>query len=305
MEYKARITNIVGYYAAILAITEVGLGTFLHALQLPFFVGFTLSLNQIFLLNRASFEAGIGASRVLPGSISCIGALLKSLAPFGKKLMPMVGISMQGLMFSVGTLLFGHSRLARLVGSFFASLWSFIQVITVYYLLFGLSFFMALGKLYDKVTGWIPISLPSIEMVVIGIISLKVVLALLTVFFAERLSSTALEAYCSKMKQITKKAPPVAPIKQSLKVSARLALKDICMLPFLLCVFISSMGLYLVDPNDTAWIIYIIRPLALGFLCFFIVRIIPIDRFCAWLEAKNLKSISGPLEVAVERMRAL
>src|SRR5262245_14165135 len=115
MNCENRATEVVGYYAAILAVTEVGLGAFLHALQIPFFVGYTLSLNQIFLLNRASFEAGSGASRLMPASLSCIGALLKALAPFGKKLMPMVAISMQGLLYTLAIVVFGHSRLGRVV----------------------------------------------------------------------------------------------------------------------------------------------------------------------------------------------
>ena len=303
---NATSTGVVGYYAAILSITEVGLGSLLYLFQMPFFVGFVLSLNQIFLLNRASYEGGKTASRLMPASISFIGAILKSLAPFGKKLMPMIGISMQGLLYNIPVILFGHCHISRLIGSAISSVWSIVHVFLIYYVIFGYTFFIAISKLYERATGWLPFAVPSIQGVIVGIVILKVILAIASVYLAESLSSTTMNKYFGRLKQFTRRARPVAPTqgkKKTVLENALLALKDICMLPFLFCALLSSMSFYLVPGVEDSWFLLIVRPMAFGFLCFFLIRITPVDKLMGWLERKNFHSISKPLKAALEKMQ--
>src|SRR5262245_25316383 len=114
--------DVCGTYAALLSASEIGLGSILHTFQVPF-SGHFLSLNQIFILSRASTEVGRNGSLLIPGSISFIAAALKSLSPSGKKLTPMLAIGMQGILFNTGIVLIGHNIAGRIFGACIASLW--------------------------------------------------------------------------------------------------------------------------------------------------------------------------------------
>src|SRR4051812_39288335 len=101
-----RRIELVGKYSAALSLIEVALGSLLHAFYVPFSGNF-LSLNQGFLLCRASVEAKERKLGRVGYGISNVSAVLKSLAPAGKKLGPMLSLSMQGLLFSSGEILLG------------------------------------------------------------------------------------------------------------------------------------------------------------------------------------------------------
>src|SRR5688572_22233186 len=138
----------VGRHAALLTVVEVGLGSLLHGLRIPL-SGQILSCNQGFLLCRAVKEAGPDErSRFLPATISNVAALLKSLSPAGKKLTPMLAISSQGLLFSLGCILLGPNFLGCLLGISLLSLWAFAQPILIAYVLFGSVLFQAASKLF-------------------------------------------------------------------------------------------------------------------------------------------------------------
>ena len=87
-------TDRVGTYAANLSLIEVGLGSVVHGLKLPF-GGQVLSINQCVILSHAARRLGINAKTGV-FTISTIAATLKSLSPAGNKLGPMLSISMQG-----------------------------------------------------------------------------------------------------------------------------------------------------------------------------------------------------------------
>ncbi|MFM8268834.1 MAG: hypothetical protein ACKN9V_01485, partial [Pseudomonadota bacterium] len=96
--------RITGVYAGILSLVEIGLGGLLHGMKIPF-AGTFLSLNQGFFLTRLiKLNCFSPDARTLPFRVSNITALLKSLSPAGKKLLPMLAISAQGFLFSFGTL---------------------------------------------------------------------------------------------------------------------------------------------------------------------------------------------------------
>src|SRR6185295_7221686 len=85
-------------YATLLSLTEVGLGSVLHAMHIPF-TGQLLSLNQIAVLSHAT---KMHPEKSAPLTISVVAALLKSLSPIGKRLTPMLALTMQGLLFTFG-----------------------------------------------------------------------------------------------------------------------------------------------------------------------------------------------------------
>ena len=129
----------VGKYAGLLALSEICLGSTLHALHIPF-TGTCLTLNQIFLLSLSARQD----PRSAPFLISAIAALLKSLSPQGKKITPMIAIAMQGFLFNCGTFLFGGRAPGVVFGAILASFWGTVQSLLLYYLIFGNSLIEAL-----------------------------------------------------------------------------------------------------------------------------------------------------------------
>src|SRR5690606_26328753 len=113
----------IGKKAALLSSIEIGLGSILHGLRLPL-AGHLLSLNQGFILTRATLEIEDSKS---PALISATSAILKSLSPAGKKLTPMLALSVQGQLFNLGPLLLGNNPVGRSLGMILLCIWGFIQ----------------------------------------------------------------------------------------------------------------------------------------------------------------------------------
>lgn len=121
----------VGLWAGTLAVTELGLGSLLHALHVPL-TGTLLSLNQGLFLSRVTRIDSLQThdrqrTKTLPLEISSVTAILKSLSPVGKRLTPMLAIAAQGFLFTSGTVLFGPNLFGVLVGSLLLSMWAIAQ----------------------------------------------------------------------------------------------------------------------------------------------------------------------------------
>jgi hypothetical protein len=244
----------IGLHATALSLSEVGLGSVMHALHIPF-TGTLLSLNQIFLLTRSLSQVSSNSRTFSPFSISASAALIKCLAPIGKKLTPMLAICMQGILYNLGILCFGNTLLGRLTGGVLSSIWGFLQPLLLYWLLFGPSFFQAVENL-----AWV-------ESLFYGLIVGKAIAAFLIVLFTPFLPASKFEQYFHKLSSITKSkrlsSVPKHPAKQ--------ALSDLCKPLFLASLVITVMFLYFSQGMSEILIWGIIRPLGAGFLCFFLM----------------------------------
>lgn len=280
------IENRNGFYAGLLAATEVGLGSALHAARIPL-RGQFLSLNQIFILLRASLEES--SSRFSPAMISNAAAVLKSLSPAGNKLTPMIAIAMQGWLFTLGILLFGHTFLGRFVGGALASLWAFIQPILLYGMIFGLN---TLSSSFKEIFSFFPAS-ESILLYCIGSLAL---LKIGLVIVLMQVPASWMDKYLRKINSTSKiKAsnPALSPIKG--------ALKQICKPLFLGSIVLSASFLYFAEKSAASLIWHLMRPLAVGFLLFYFLRLIPIQRLISSLENKSL--FGQTLSAALNRIR--
>jgi hypothetical protein len=113
----------VGTWAGTLALAEVGVGSFLHAAHIPM-TGTMLSLNQALFLSRITrLNHDLPGARSLGFEISSVTALLKSFAPVGKRLTPMLAIGVQGLLFTAGTTIFGPTLIGVIAGSMLLAVW--------------------------------------------------------------------------------------------------------------------------------------------------------------------------------------
>lgn len=260
--FKEATIPQIGIHAAALTFSELGIGSTLHALHIPF-AGTILSLNQIFLLTRHLCLSS-NQRDFSPFIISSHAALLKSLAPMGKKLTPMLAICMQGLLYNLGTFCFGNNLAGRWVGGILASLWSFCQQLILYSLLFGEALFQAFdAHRFMEGIFW-------------GILIGKVVLTTLVIFLTPLLPISRFEQY---LRFLSKTAESKRTVRQSF---LRQAFSDLCKPLFLFSILITTCFFYYSEGISKALLWGVVRPIGLGLLCFFIMRIFSLK----WARAK-------------------
>lgn len=195
----------VARYSAELTVMEVGLGSMLHAMHVPF-RGQFLSMNQGFLLSRASFVAAqsrTDATR-LTSQISLITACLKSLSPMGRRMTPMLAITVQGILFSLGQAIGGVSVLGHTLGITLISTWAFFQPILIGTLIGGMAFLNGLSVMIQKVT---PKAYPDLGWAILGsTLGLIWALGFLSVLLSRKLT----EDQWSALQERLKREPRVA-----------------------------------------------------------------------------------------------
>lgn len=175
---ESQSERIQARYVASLSLAEIGLGSALHALHVPM-TGQLLSLNQVYLLSRGVLRnPDCPDVRLFPFRISIAASLLKSLAPAGKKLTPMLAIAMQGILFGLPIYLLGARRIPVAVGAAISALWAYIQPILIYSLIFGQSLIEVGGFYLREFERFSHLGARVFVIVVASIIAIKVLLAI-------------------------------------------------------------------------------------------------------------------------------
>ncbi len=266
--------------AAILSLCEIGLGSILHGLSLPF-TGYLLSLNQIFFLSRSTLKTSNARA---PLVISSIVAVLKSLSPAGKKLTPMLAISTQGFLFSLGTMVCGANSIGVWIGAILASVWSFFQPMLLYYFIFGKSLFEALGFFYKKVLEWFPF-LPStnhsIFLTVLFLVLLKALLASLLVVVAILLPESKYQKWQKKILSVAK-TPAQKRLQEqesakkfSLAENVQNAFHSVWNPLFIFSLCLMIVSLLFVEHSWAQFIWLALRPVAISFLLYLLLLLVP------------------------------
>lgn len=284
----------IGKYSTAQSVSEIGLGSVVHSLKIPL-GGHALSLNQGLLLVLAtkSCAARLEAARVAIG-VSLIASALKSLSPSGKKVMPMLAISMQGLLFSAGVASLGLNFLGVTVGLLLLSFWGFAQPLLMAYLIFGETLFQAIEKLWTETAGKIGMSSDWGIGILLGVVAVKFTLSVILAYIAWRPGQAFEERYFARMEMLWERARTVIP-KRKVGVSAsghpwvtalRGAAVDL-LNPLFLVSFVLSVGfLVLTNVSESdAWI-FVLRTLLGGYLFFFLIRVMPVSWF-GRLVARN------------------
>lgn len=273
-------------FAAGLSAVEIGLGSLLHGLSVPF-RGSVLSLNQGFVLSRASFTGAESRARgvSLTHTISLTAASLKSLSPAGKKLTPMLAISVQGLLFSLGQLLFGVTWLGHSLGMVLIALWAIAQPILLGWILNGESFLKALDwaiRSFSPEYGY-PL--------VFGLVVLELFVGIGLVYLSKRMTAPEWEKFQARLSAYGKRKTGAK--KWLLPVSPLTLLSIALTLVFLF--FTESPG------ARTVWIW--VRPLGVMLFFAMLVHWVPVERLVPFLKL-NAPRIAETLEgVLVELKR--
>lgn len=294
MSDKSDSVIAVGKYSASLSLTEIGLGSFLHGFSIPF-AGQFLSLNQIAIMSRAS---SLQKDKLIALRISLISSLLKSLSPAGKKLTPMLAILSQGLFFSLGLSFFGLNPIGFFVAIALSAAWAFIQPILLLYFMFGktlldvIEYFQKDFKFLSQLT---------LQMTLILIVATYLVKLTLGVLLAWKLSRMSEKQFEDIQNKFNIKS--TRPRKKESRSQFLNALSDLMQPLFILSFILTAVFLYHSQSSSVQFIWALLRPLAIGVMIFYVIRIYPAENLVLYLETKGFKETSRSLQYALEILK--
>jgi hypothetical protein len=137
----------IGAYGAAAGSFEASVGAMLHAAQVPF-RGIALSSVQSMVMTYAGDGLGTRSKIIW---VPFIAAGMKALSPSGNRLNPMLAISVQGILFTVATTLFGWNIAGIMLGGFLIGAWAAAQGVLLQILFIGGD----LVHMYDVVLQWV------------------------------------------------------------------------------------------------------------------------------------------------------
>lgn len=280
--------DIASRYAMQLSLMEIGLGSFLHSFHIPF-SGFFLSLNQCFVLNRSLLhpQSSSSPSPFLPMAISNTAAIMKTLSPFGKKFTPMLALSMQGLLFNIGALIFGKNLLGRCIGSLLLSLWPMIQPALIYGVIYG-SIFVNMKDFYTQMLAKVPFfNDMNLQTIVLGFIFIHMALSLGVCFLTCLLPTRIMDNYDRLLMSYRPSHLKTLSVttKKTFLEKSREVLKDFISPIFLISLMLSGFFFYATLNSLGAFFFFFFRLIAVAFLTFFLIRNISTE-WCIRLFSK-------------------
>ena len=288
-----------GEQAALLSLIEMGLGSLLHSFKIPL-SGQFLSLNQIAFMTYTTKKS---QSREVALQISLIASLLKSLSPAGKKLTPMLAILAQGFFYSLGATIFGVNILGILVGSVLSSLWAFVQPLLILWILFGEGLLGVAQHFTKELSKILSFDLSQLWPLVAIFIFVKVLAALLVAIGVLKMKDETFEQWQNKLLGQKPREKKIASKNSSPVI---MALKDLCTPLFLFSFALTAAFLMLSQSSHSKMIWMLFRPLAVGFILFFIVRVYPLRNIADFFEKRGWDQLAAHFREAltlVERWR--
>lgn len=271
-------TTELGKKAALLAAVEVGLGSIVHSMSLPF-AGHLLSLNQGFILTWASQQI---PDRKAPGVISTTAALLKSLSPAGKKLTPMLAIAMQGQLFTLGVFLGGARPVGHLLGMSLLCLWGFFQPLALYVLLYGETLLSMASYFLEQLSAVFPVTMNTLAGVLAVVVTVKIILGFFCVYLAYKLPQKKIEDYTEWAQKLPQRNP-----KKPARNAFLGALRDLFTPLFVISWILTLIFFLYAQSKHSTSIWLVLRPLAIGYLLFLALRLFPVNRSRVWLEKRH------------------
>jgi hypothetical protein len=214
----------------------------------------------------------------------------------------MLAISAQGLMYYFGVSIFGINFFGLAVAVLLSSVWAFFQSILFVYLVFGshsinvADFYL---KEFEKV---LPNAGNYLLWAMSFFILLKWLTALILSVLAIRLSDVDFDKFHKKM--IMQVKPPKEEVKHS---ALYLALKDTLSPLFIISFLLTAIFFFLSQSSQsTVQIVWLLlRPLAIGFILFYIVRVYPMKNLSKYLDKKGFAQTARILDIATKAVQNL
>lgn len=272
-----------------LSLIEIVIGSVVHAFKIPF-GGHILSLNQGLFLCYATVHFKKDARRYLsPLHISSVSAVLKSLSPAGQKLGPMISISFQGALYSLGVFVFGGSKWGQSIGMMLLSLWAFFQPILTLWIFYGKNLESAALFYYEKLQTSMPGIAPVFVGVLVAVVLIKVAIAASLPWVLARIGYKKFEVMTS---EISKRASTYQPRRQTSRIDSqwqalRAAFRDLLQPGFLIPTLLVTGFLVFSETRNAQLIWQALRPLAIATIFFYISHSPWMHKLIAHLREKN------------------
>lgn len=266
--------SLISYYAAMLSLVEMGLGSLLHSMRIPF-SGHALSLNQGLILTQACQKTETRKEAITTvNGISIIAAILKSLSPIGKRLTPMLAISMQGFLFSLGLFFLGNNLFGIILGMSFLSVWAFAQPLIFAYLFFGEKLFLAIEKLWLDIAEKINLNSDYGLWLLIGFVGFKILLSWLVGYWGWKYPTLVTDKYFSRMLYYKDLIKPQH--KKQPRSAFSGAITDV-LNPWIVVSLILTLAFMTLTEKSSLFQIFVygLRVVAVAWLVFFIMRAFP------------------------------
>ena len=271
--------------AAHLSLIEIAVGSIVHGLKLPL-AGHTLSLNQGFFLTHALRLANSRLNAVQQSiEISSVSSVLKSLSPAGNKIGPMLSIATQGVLYSLGILLLGRRLVGQMLAMALLSLWAFVQPLITLFIIHGSQLEKVFSFYWQRISQDLPQISESIVFILFFFILFKMLLAVSIPIFIKYLGSekvTELENTILLKNQLIRmkpRAPNQSPLKGTLK--------DMTQPLFLFSMVLVVSYFFLTETSYVRIFWFCLRPIAIAFVLFYLVRSPRFIQFLARLATKN------------------
>lgn len=303
MNESQKLSKEIGIQSGKLSLIEIGIGSLLHTFKVPF-TGYFLSLNQILVITRSYLNClplsdSLIKKKMVPFKVSVTVAILKSLSPAGKKLTPMFAIASQGLLYSIGLFLVPGKSIGLYLAGLLSSCWSFFQPFFIYYILFGDRLFDFLLFFEKKLKKVMYFDRHDFLLIFISYVVLKLFLSQIVIYLSLNLSEDKFEKLESKILDKGRKAPKKIKISKNQKANLLfLALKDLFNPLFIFSFICYCVFTFYLEGIHTKLIWLLLRPIAVGILLFYSIRVIVhSDNIKKYLK-KNFKNFYLYIEEA-------
>lgn len=277
-------------YTFILFLSETGLGSLLHGLKIPL-SGHFLSLNQSFWLTRLSLKT---QRKEDSNHAAQVASVLKSLSPAGKKLTPMLAISMQGFLFHL-PLYFGINVLTLIAAGFLLSLWAFLQPLLIYLIIFGKGLFDVAQYFLEKLNEVISFVPTELSKILIFVITIKLSLSFIVSLLAIKMNDQKEANLAKKIEDNFSKNPKNQKTPKSFLTGLVYDLTR----PLFLITFTFTVLFFTFSESNYSKVIWSsLRPLATAIIIFSFLRLYPTEKILKLFkeESTNRKLIENILK---------
>jgi hypothetical protein len=308
MQKNSDSTSIIknhklGQTAGLISALEIGLGSLLHSFKVPF-TGQFLSLNQGFILSKTVHELkNEREAKISPAIISNTVAILKSLSPAGKKLTPMLAISMQGQLFSLGVILLGNNPLGLILGMWLLCLWAFIQPLLIYMLIYGEDLFFMAQYFLNKLSKVFSVSMENLFLVLSSVVFFKIFLGTMLVFISIKLGKTQYENYQNWLLKWNKKKQATKNTQKS--IFYLVIVKDLLSPLFVMSILMAFFFFRFAHSSYSIAFWKLLRPLAIAFILFYLIRRIPVENISIFLKKYHFHRLADSLTQAISFLKKI
>jgi nucleoside-triphosphatase THEP1 len=271
-----------GQFGATAGGFEATVGSALHAASVPL-RGLFLSTMQSLIMMYSGDRMRMRRRVVW---VPFISAGLKALSPSGSRLRPMLAITMQGILFSAATVLFGWNIFGVGAGGWLVGAWAASQGVLLQYLFIGSDYFRVIDNIIQWIAARLHFELPGITVLLLfwvcawGTVSSgTTIVAWLRRHRLPRRVAMMLARGAAGIEWGEGKTSYVS----AMKTGVRDLLRPMFWFPIIVvAVIVGVTGSTL---EQAMWIL--VRAITIGWVVFSVVRMVDPKKFVAWLSRRG------------------